>query len=319
MKNKKAINISSPFKLRKTMKQITSALLVPLALFGLIGCGTSQSKATAQPATDPTVNTFNETVNSRDEVKKTYAMDVTKKRSVKVTPIRVPILEYHNSAYVKNWPWSLKPGQFETEMAWLSHHHFHSITLRQFYNAYEYDAKLPSRPVVITFDDGHESNYTMATPILKKYGYTATEFVVTGTVGKRKGILTKNELLAMQKSGIWDIESHSVDHPHLAQLPQKKVVYELTQSKKTLEKLLGKPVQFFCYPYGSYNRQVVKDVKAAGYVLATTVHHGYGTPVTSGLFTLKRLSVHEGLNLNTFASWFQPSLDQTVPLKSKSV
>lgn len=91
-------------------------------------------------------------------------------------------------------------------------------------------------------------------------------------------------------------------------MPQKKVIYELTESKKTLEKILHKPVLFFCYPYGNYNKQVVNDVKDAGYLLATTVHHGYGTPVKSGPLTLNRLSVHEGLSLSTFKSWFKLSL-----------
>jgi peptidoglycan/xylan/chitin deacetylase (PgdA/CDA1 family) len=147
----------------------------------------------------------------------------------------------------------------------------------------------------------------MGYPILKKYGFKATEFVVTSAIGE-KGILTKQDLLAMQASGVFTIESHSVHHPYLAKVPEKQVVLEVTESKKTLSDLLGRPVNFFCYPYGSYNAQVVQAVKKAGYLFATTVHHGYAEPVKQGTLTLDRLGVHQGLSLKTFASWFQPSL-----------
>lgn len=292
-------------KIFKGVKRLGASLLVPVAFFGLIGCGTTHTKS-SQPDSITTKKVSFATKNAED-VKKPRLLETGGKRYVKITPISVPILEYHNSAYVKNWPWALNPGQFASEMAWLHSHHFHSVTLQQIYDAYRYGAKLPSRPVAITFDDGHVSNYTMSYPILKKYKFKATEFVVTAAIGK-KGVLTKQDLLAMQDSGVFSIESHSVHHPYLAKVPEKKVISEVTKSKKTLSALLGRPVNFFCYPYGSYNAQVVQAVKKAGYLLATTVHHGYAEPVQQGPLTLDRLSVHEGLRLRTFASWFQPSL-----------
>jgi peptidoglycan/xylan/chitin deacetylase (PgdA/CDA1 family) len=292
----------------KGRKRWVASLLIPLAFFGLIGCGSTNTQSSQSDITT-TPQKVSMTTKNAEGVKKPHLMNTSVKRPVKITSISVPILEYHNSAYVKNWPWSLKPGQFEKEMAWLHQHDFHSVTLQQVYNAYRYGTKLPSRPVVISFDDGNVSNYTMGFPILKKYGFKATEFVVTAAIGK-KGVLSKQDILAMQDSGFWDIESHSVHHPHLSKIPEKKMIYELTESKKVLTKLLGRPVNFFCYPYGDYDPKVVQEVKKAGYLLATTVHHGYANPVAQGPLTLPRLSVHEGLRLSTFASWFQPSLHQ---------
>lgn len=277
--------------------------IVILTVFGLFGCGSTNTK-TSQLNQTITPEKVNMTTRDSEGVKSPNLENTSEEQPIKMTSIEVPILEYHNSAYVKKWPWSLNPGQFEEEMAWLHQHDFHSVTLQQVYNAYRYGTKLPSKPFVITFDDGHVSNYTMGYPILKKYGFKATEFVVTGAIGK-KGFLSKKDLLAMQNSGVFDIESHSVHHPHLAKISKKKVLYEVTQSKKTLSKLLGRPVNFFCYPYGSYNDQVVQAVKQAGYLLATTVHHGYADPATQNPLTLPRLSVHQGLPLATFASWFE--------------
>jgi peptidoglycan/xylan/chitin deacetylase (PgdA/CDA1 family) len=84
--------------------------------------------------------------------------------------------------------------------------------------------KLPSRPIVITFDDGYESTYTNAFPVLRKYGFHATVFMVSGFVG-RHGFLTQQELITMQKTGLVDIESHTVDHKNLARLPQSQVMW----------------------------------------------------------------------------------------------
>lgn len=222
-------------------------------------------------------------------------------------PEWVPILEYHDTAYRPNWPWALEPGQFQQEMAWLYAHHFHTVTLDQLYDAMRYHAPLPSRPVVITFDDGHVSNYTMALPILKKYHFVATEFVVTGAIN-RPGFLSRQQLLEMQNSGVFTIGCHTVHHPYLAKLPPDKVKYEVTASKQELQQLLGRPVEFFCYPYGSYNKQVVAIVQQAGYKLAVTSNFGYASTKWNGRLTLRRMSVHEGLSLATFQEWLSPSL-----------
>jgi peptidoglycan/xylan/chitin deacetylase (PgdA/CDA1 family) len=271
-------------------KRFAFSLMVILASFGLSGCGltpnaqsvqstkSTQSKQSVSSKKPLTTQKMNMAIKHTEGTEKPNLIDTTIKRPVKITSISVPILEYHNSAYVKNWPWSLNPGQFEKEMAWLHKNDFHSVTLQQVYYAYKYGAKLPSRPVVISFDDGNVSNYTMGFPILKKYGFKATEFVVTAAIGK-KGVLSKQDILAMQNSGYWTIESHSVHHPHLSKIPEKKMIYELTESKKVLTKLLGRPVNFFCYPYGDYDPKVVQEVGKAGYLLATTVHHGYANPV----------------------------------------
>lgn len=291
-------------KKSKTKKRLVDSFMLVLMAFGVSGCSSSNNALPVQPEKGPSTHLLDMGATQTEVPKKSNVISNSRNKG---TPINVPILEYHNSAYVKNWPWSLNPGQFEKEMEWLHKNQFHSVTLQEVYNAYRYGAKLPSRPFVITFDDGHRSNLTLSGPILKKYGFKATEFVVTGAIGK-KGFLSKQDLISMEASGTWDIESHSVHHPHLSKIPEKKMINELTQSKKVLTKLLGHPVNFFCYPYGDYNTKVVLQVQKAGYLLATTVHHGYANPVAQGPLTLPRLSVHQGLPLSTFQSWFQPSL-----------
>lgn len=280
----------------KKVYRWASCLMIPIASVAVIGCGTNTNTSQPTQTTNKTVST-----QTKSHVVKT-ADKVTTYHS-----FTIPILEYHTNAYVKNFPWSLDPGQFEPEMAYLHSHHFHTITLQQVYDAYKYGTKLPSRPVVITFDDGHVSNYTVALPILKKYGFVATENMISGAIGK-KGELTAKDLLVMQNSGVFSIESHTVTHPYLAKMSAKRVTYEVTQSKKTLTKLLGRPVNFFCFPYGSYNASVLKAVKKAGYLMAVTSNYGYANPVVDGPYLLHRMSVHQGLSLKTFEKWLQPDM-----------
>jgi peptidoglycan/xylan/chitin deacetylase (PgdA/CDA1 family) len=238
---------------------------------------------------------------------------LTSTTSTHVHSFYIPILEYHDVAYVKHWPWALLPGQFASEMEFLKDHGFHTVSLMQVYDAYKYGTKLPSHPVVITFDDGHVSNYTIAYPILKKDGFVATEFMVTKAINK-KGFLSAQDLLTMQNSGVFAIECHTVNHPYLARVPLSRVRYELTRSKEILTKLLGRPVLFFAYPYGSYNAAVVKEVAKAGFLMAVTSNHGYANPVIDGPLTLRRMSIHEGLSLQKFAQWLSPSLNPHIQM-----
>ncbi|MCL6593658.1 MAG: polysaccharide deacetylase family protein, partial [Alicyclobacillus sp.] len=123
---------------------------------------------------------------------------------------RVPILEYHDITYIPHDPWAMSPSQFAEEMKYLHDNQFHVMSLDELYAVMQGRASLPARPVVITFDDGYESNYTNAFPILKQYRFPATIFMISGFVG-RSGFLTKDQLLTMANSGLIEVESHTVD------------------------------------------------------------------------------------------------------------
>jgi peptidoglycan/xylan/chitin deacetylase (PgdA/CDA1 family) len=301
----------------KKRSGLALAALVPLMTVGLFGCG--QSNANGGATDSNTVTKSKVTVhkastehrpsnlNASTASKRPTTVTDSKTSQSGVIPSEVPILEYHDTAYRPRWPWALDPGQFAQEMYFLKTHHFHTITLDQLYDAMKYHTPLPSRPVVITFDDGHVSNFTMAFPILRKYHFVATEFMITGAIN-RPGELTAKDLLEMERSGVFEIESHSVHHPYLAKCSTARIKYEVTVSKKVLEKLLGRPVEFFCYPYGSYDARVIRAVQKAGYEMATTSNWGYASTDFQGRYTLRRMSIHEGFSIQQFAKWLSPSL-----------
>ncbi|HEX3011777.1 MAG TPA: polysaccharide deacetylase family protein, partial [Syntrophomonadaceae bacterium] len=145
--------------------------------------------------------------------------------------------------------------------------------------------KLPAKPIVITFDDGYQDNYTYAWPILRKYRFTATVFVVTNTIGGInkfdciKHIEPKNKMMnwaqirEMNANGII-IGSHTLDHLHLTHISYAEAKRQIAESKEVLQHGLGKEVQYFCYPYGDVSPSIAKLVQESGYKAATAINPG---------------------------------------------
>jgi peptidoglycan/xylan/chitin deacetylase (PgdA/CDA1 family) len=296
----------------RNIYRLAAATIASIVTLSLIGCAnnttTSVQSNNAQPMEANRVTTSSQPVHVGTTLPDTHHVNaVAHAKPANPLGFAVPILEYHDITYIKNDPYAMSPTQFASEMDFLKEHGFHTVTLDQVYAAMTEHAKLPRRPVVITFDDGYESNYTAAYPVLKRDGFVATEFVISGFIN-RKGYLTAQELLEMQNSGVFEIESHTVDHPHLSKLSSAQLWREVAQSKETLSKDFGRPVLFFCYPYGDFNNRVIHAVKQAGYLMATTTNQGYADPFVDGPYRLRRIAIHQGLSLNRFGALLHPSL-----------
>lgn len=118
---------------------------------------------------------------------------------------------------------------------------------------------LPKKAVLITFDDGYADNYNYAYPVLREEQVPAAFFVVSSTIG-RNNRMTENELREMQANGM-KIGSHTVNHENLTTMSGTEIDYEMRESKKSLEKILGKPVRALAYPAGKVNHTVLDRVK----------------------------------------------------------
>ncbi len=187
----------------------------------------------------------------------------------------IPILYYHSIMVEPGNELRIPPEQFETQMRYLAERGYNVVSLDQLYQYFYEKGILPEKPVVITFDDGYEDNYTNAYPILTKYGFTATVFVVTSYVDG-KGFMSWNQLQELGDNG-WQIEGHTINHPSLVKdkLDDVSIKRELTEVKDTLEKRFGRIVKFFAYPFGDYNAEVIRAVKEAGYLMAVTTERGW--------------------------------------------
>lgn len=191
------------------------------------------------------------------------------------TAIRLPILMYH---YVRTPPstytdmlgyrLSVAPAVFQQQMDWLYDHGYHPVNFNQVRAYFAGAAGLPSRPVVITLDDGYRDLYTAAYPILRSHGFTAVAYIVPNFVGWPQYV-TREHVLELDRNGI-EIASHTMNHANLAKMSWGSAMYELGESKRWLETLVGHPVIDFAYPSGQFNRQTVAAVEAAGYDTAVT-------------------------------------------------
>ena len=121
--------------------------------------------------------------------------------------------------------------------------------------------------IFLNFDDGRLSQYTNAKPVLDKYGFKATFYVVCNYIGKKPGYMNWNEIETLHREG-HDIGSHSMDHVRLDKLPKKNIEYQVGESKICLQKH-GINVTSFAYPFdGGSNDKTVVDIVAKYYDLA---------------------------------------------------
>jgi peptidoglycan/xylan/chitin deacetylase (PgdA/CDA1 family) len=199
---------------------------------------------------------------------------------------------YHSIVNGKSSSDCLSIKTFEEQMKYLKDNGYQTISLTDLYKYFMKQKPIPEKSVVLTFDDGYEDNYTAMFPVLKKYNFKATIFVITSHIDKNHKFMTSKQLLEMDKYGI-DIESHTVNHERLKLLSKNKQLKTLIQSKKDLEKILNKKINFFAYPGGGYNKSAISAVKEAGYIMAFTIDgkwRGWSSK-NDGMLSLHRINI----------------------------
>lgn len=215
----------------------------------------------------------------------------------KVRSARVPILMYH---YVSEPPpdadvyrkdLSVTPAQFESHLQALQDAGYQSVALTDLVSYLATgQPELPAKSVVLTFDDGYEDNYINAFPLLKKYGFTATIFVITDFVDmQRPGYVSWDQLAEMHAAGI-DVGSHSRDHADLAGRDVDFLVWQALGSRQMIESRLGFTPRLFCYPAGQYDDLAIQVIHSADYWGAVTTKQG-ATHAADAPFELTRVRV----------------------------
>lgn len=208
---------------------------------------------------------------------------------------KVMVLNYHkiDDTFISL---AVRPEDFEYQMKYLHDNGYHTISPDELYESLSGSRELPDNPVLITFDDGYLDNYTNAYPILKKYGFKATIFVVTSFLGKDKRYMTWDQARKMDANGI-SIESHTVDHKPMTDLTDDQLRMELVESKKKAEEELGHSVDYMAYPTGTYNLHIAELVKEAGYKAAFTIKYG-NVDKASNIYALERVPIFHTENTN---------------------
>jgi peptidoglycan/xylan/chitin deacetylase (PgdA/CDA1 family) len=180
----------------------------------------------------------------------------------------LPVLTFHavdDQASVISYP----PRVFREGMAELDAQGYRTIGLAPAVAAVRQGGPFPDRAFVLTFDDGFQSVYTEAFPVLQRYGMSATVFLIAGPddAGGRlpafegRAMLSWPEIREMQQAGV-EFGAHTLTHPDLTRLSADAVAREVTISKARIEDALGTRVSSFAYPFGRYDaraRDLVRE------------------------------------------------------------
>lgn len=193
--------------------------------------------------------------------------------------------ESHRGLYVT-------PAEFARQLADLTAWGFRTLSAEEAIAAVE-GGEAPGRAVWLTFDDGHQDNFSPGLDLLRQRGHRATFFVVAEpSLTGAPGYVDVGMLREMVQAGM-SIGSHSLTHPRLARLSEGDLRREVVDSRARLEDALQVPVTTFCYPYGNWNPRVVEVVAEAGYRLAvSTIRGNRNEP--GERFLLKRAMIQPG-------------------------
>ena len=313
--------------------QVLLALIVSLTVYSLLQFGASAGNGSGMawrvlhptftftptlPPTETPTPTATSTATPTPTVTPTFTPSPTPTATFTPTPTptpgptpdgiarqaRVPILLYH---YVSEPPpganivrreISVAPAQFEEHLRYLRDAGFTTISLRELVYHLALGTPLPDKPIVITFDDGYADNYTNAYPLLRKYGFKATFFVITDFIDQeREGFMSWPQIEEMAASGM-EIGPHGRDHSDLKGRTLDYLVWQILGSRQTLE-AHGIEPRFFSYPFGHYDEEVIKVLRSAHFWGAVTTKPG-AVQSYEEIFELKRIRVNGRHDLETF-------------------
>lgn len=204
----------------------------------------------------------------------------------------VPIMMYHRVSLEDESPANtVSPKVFARQMDFLKRNGYQVITLEELVAGIKAGKKFSHKTVVITFDDGYKDNYKNAFPVLKKYHFPATIFLISDMVGVSPNLLTWDQIKEMDHYGI-TFGSHTRNHVYLPEETEEELKDEIVGSKRVLEEHLGKPVHYFSYPSGGFSEPIKFLTAMAGYQAAVSTNRGGRYNID--LYELNRIRINNG-------------------------
>jgi peptidoglycan/xylan/chitin deacetylase (PgdA/CDA1 family) len=220
---------------------------------------------------------------------------------------QVPILCYHRLREWKpNEKASMKAyivplANFKAQIKMLADSGYHTITPDEYYAYLAYGAPLPSKPVMITFDDTSEEHYTIAFPELEKYGFNGTFFIMTVSIG-RPGYMTKEQIKDLSDKG-QVIASHTYDHHNVRQYEGEDYDNQMLKPKEKLESIIGKKIDYFAYPFGEWKAAAIPELQKRNYKAAFQLVGKRDS--TEPLYTIRRMIVPGAWDGATLHKWMK--------------
>ena len=218
--------------------------------------------------------------------------------------VSIPVLYYHFVRVVSQakdplgFALSVTPAMFAAQMELLHERGVHVMSMDELTTDLHAGRRPAARSVVLTFDDGFASFATDAVPILLRYGFPATDFVVSGFVG-HPGYMTADQVRLVRQLG-FTIGAHTVHHVPLTHVAPSVAFWEMATSRSALQALLGVPVLDFAYPYGAVDPTVAELAQAAGFRDAFTTYGG-DAQSWNARYWMRRMEITGYVGLGVFA------------------
>ncbi len=206
---------------------------------------------------------------------------------------QVPVLCYHHirepkpgqSETLKSY--SVSPSQFAEQMKALKDSGYETILPDQLYEHLVHDAALPAKPVMLTFDDTDEEQFSIGETEMKKYGFKGVYFIMTISINRPR-YMSKEQLKQLADSGNV-VEAHTWDHHMVTKYQGADWDTQLVKPTRQLEAITGKPVKYFAYPFGLWNQAAIPELKSRGYKMAFILSSKRDS--TEPLYTIRRMIV----------------------------
>ncbi|HTU78855.1 MAG TPA: polysaccharide deacetylase family protein [Solirubrobacteraceae bacterium] len=194
----------------------------------------------------------------------------------------VPILMYHViAAPPAGAPFPglyVEPPEFAEQMQALKGAGWHAVTLDQVEAYWRRGVPLGAgKPVVISFDNGYNSQYTHALPVLRRLGWVGVENLQLTGLPPSQGGLGEGQIRGLLAAG-WELDTQGISHAALITLDAEQLHYQVAVARASLQRRYHVPVNWFCYPSGQYDPTVEAAVRAAGFTGSTTVVPGWAHP-----------------------------------------
>lgn len=269
--------------IQKALSLTAACCLSFLVLNGLSGC---QSKSAAtnelKLAESPKTAGTNETPKADNSAPAVDPASIPPGKIADAATIlarpQVPILCYHQ---IRDWRSSdsktakdyiIPVAAFKEQMQMLADSGYHTISPDQLYAYLATGAKLPTKPILLTFDDGDLDQYEVAAPELEKHGFKGTFFIMTVAIGRhgKQPYMDKTQIKDLADRG-HTIGAHTWDHHNVKKYQGDDWKIQLEEPKAKLEGIIGKPVKYFAYPFGLWNREALPEIQKRGYAAAFTL------------------------------------------------
>ncbi len=285
--------------LRVSLKETTLSAIAFLVMIIHLGCGSNSAAAPLQMAFT--------SANAAGTGAGNISFDIN--APAILNRAQVPILCYHQ---IRNWSPSdskrakdyIVPVQnFIEQMKLLAVNGYHTILPDQLYNYLLKGTPLPSRPIMISFDDSRAEQYTIADAEMKKYGFKGVFFIMTVSLN-RPGYMTKEQVKQLADEGNI-IGSHTWDHSNVKNYAVEDWVKQVDKPSQQLEKITGRPVKYFAYPFGLWNKNAIEQLKQRGFKAAFQL--SAKRDEENPLFTIRRIIIPGAWSTLTLQKWINQS------------